>query len=144
MLLCLLVNFFFFLMIRRPPRSTRTDTLFPYTTLFRSAGLAAHRRLARFDARIAEDALFRFAGFPVVIDLLVRAARPAHATAAAGFLIAQDDPIFLDLVDRAGWARGDANRGETMFAQPGDIPRDGVVVMAVSLLLHAFSVVIIS
>src|SRR3546814_1870844 len=29
---------FFFLMIRRPPRSTRTDTLFPYTTLFRSLG----------------------------------------------------------------------------------------------------------
>src|SRR3546814_15108604 len=29
--------YFFFLMIRRPPRSTRTDTLFPYTTLFRSA-----------------------------------------------------------------------------------------------------------
>src|SRR3546814_18444302 len=28
--------FLFFLMIRRPPRSTRTDTLFPYTTLFRS------------------------------------------------------------------------------------------------------------
>src|SRR3546814_15874356 len=28
----------FFLMIRRPPRSTRTDTLFPYTTLFRSGG----------------------------------------------------------------------------------------------------------
>src|SRR3546814_16920936 len=28
----------FFLMIRRPPRSTRTDTLFPYTTLFRSTG----------------------------------------------------------------------------------------------------------
>src|SRR3546814_15780046 len=28
--------FVFFLMIRRPPRSTRTDTLFPYTTLFRS------------------------------------------------------------------------------------------------------------
>src|SRR3546814_20633552 len=27
---------FFFLMSRRPPRSTRTDTLFPYTTLFRS------------------------------------------------------------------------------------------------------------
>src|SRR3546814_16654668 len=29
--------FCFFLMIRRPPRSTRTDTLFPYTTLFRSS-----------------------------------------------------------------------------------------------------------
>src|SRR3546814_8804195 len=36
---------FFFLMIRRPPRSTRTDTLFPYTTLFRSA-LALDRRRA--------------------------------------------------------------------------------------------------
>src|SRR3546814_2373742 len=32
--MCIL--FIFFLMIRRPPRSTRTDTLFPYTTLFRS------------------------------------------------------------------------------------------------------------
>src|SRR3546814_9151310 len=32
----LIVQDFFFLMIRRPPRSTRTDTLFPYTTLFRS------------------------------------------------------------------------------------------------------------
>src|SRR3546814_13664922 len=30
------IHFIFFLMIRRPPRSTRTDTLFPYTTLFRS------------------------------------------------------------------------------------------------------------
>src|SRR3546814_10691846 len=31
-------------MIRRPPRSTRTDTLFPYTTLFRSPFLAQRRR----------------------------------------------------------------------------------------------------
>src|SRR3546814_18531042 len=30
---------FFFLSIRRPPRSTRTDTLFPYTTLFRSQAM---------------------------------------------------------------------------------------------------------
>src|SRR3546814_2114760 len=33
----------FFLMIRRPPRSTRTDTLFPYTTLFRSGAARADR-----------------------------------------------------------------------------------------------------
>src|SRR3546814_16817792 len=39
------VILFFFLMIRRPPRSTRTDTLFPYTTLFRS-GPAALRPCA--------------------------------------------------------------------------------------------------
>src|SRR3546814_18663216 len=44
---------FFFVIIRRPPRSTRTDTLFPYTTLFRSRSLrrpsAARRR--RLQAR---------------------------------------------------------------------------------------------
>src|SRR3546814_20044457 len=45
-----ILRFFFFLMIRRPPRSTRTDTLFPYTTLFRSH-TAAHR--ARRDALVA-------------------------------------------------------------------------------------------
>src|SRR3546814_2527906 len=36
----------FLLMIRRPPRSTRTDTLFPYTTLFRSARSATRGRTA--------------------------------------------------------------------------------------------------
>src|SRR3546814_5107082 len=40
-------DFFFFLMIRRPPRSTRTDTRFPYTTLFRSQ---RGDRIARDDA----------------------------------------------------------------------------------------------
>src|SRR3546814_3850295 len=35
----LYIGIFFFLMIRRPPRSTRTDTRFPYTTLFRSQRL---------------------------------------------------------------------------------------------------------
>src|SRR3546814_8371926 len=33
----------FFLMLRRPPRATRTDTLFPYTSLFRSAGVCLGR-----------------------------------------------------------------------------------------------------
>src|SRR3546814_5397902 len=35
----------FFLMIRRPPRSTRTDTLFPYTTLFRSVTIVDAEQL---------------------------------------------------------------------------------------------------
>src|SRR3546814_13548752 len=50
----------FFLMIRRPPRSTRTDTLFPYTTLFRSGpsrkkcgvGAARSRRRGHGHARL--------------------------------------------------------------------------------------------
>src|SRR3546814_17916675 len=41
---------FFFLMIRRPPRSTRTDTLFPYTTLVRSPQRFARPPWVRGDA----------------------------------------------------------------------------------------------
>src|SRR3546814_14485912 len=41
----------FFLMIRRPPRSTRTDTLFPYTTLFRSPPGRRERPRPRRSAR---------------------------------------------------------------------------------------------
>src|SRR3546814_18825035 len=50
LLLCRTVLFiFFFLMIRRPPRATRTDTLFPYTTLFRSqVGDRGRRRVEAF------------------------------------------------------------------------------------------------
>src|SRR3546814_13848681 len=35
---CVYIYLVFFILIRRPPRSTRTATLFPYTTLFRSRG----------------------------------------------------------------------------------------------------------
>src|SRR3546814_8959510 len=59
-------------MIRRPPRSTRTDTLFPYTTLFRSCGpragsaltaeaCAAHRFVATQRVRASTSALSRSA-----------------------------------------------------------------------------------
>src|SRR3546814_11403889 len=48
-------------MIRRPPRSTRTDTLFPYTTLFRSQGgdFTGYARLGigNYDMRLAEGAV---------------------------------------------------------------------------------------
>src|SRR3546814_5709356 len=44
-----------FLMIRRPPRSTRTDTLFPYTTLFRSAQIAQVRHEKGIDSNGDED-----------------------------------------------------------------------------------------
>src|SRR3546814_11868133 len=52
------IYIFFFLMIRRPPRSTRTDTLFPYTTLFRS--LLAAREIGTLEAdadKVLRDAL---------------------------------------------------------------------------------------
>src|SRR3546814_12580886 len=50
---------FFFLRIRRPPRSTRTDTLFPYTTLFRSGGRRRQAGLLRRVAAAADELLQR-------------------------------------------------------------------------------------
>src|SRR3546814_9527355 len=43
-------------MIRRPPRSTRTDTLFPYTTLFRSSAACPRRAPAAWGASRSRDA----------------------------------------------------------------------------------------
>src|SRR3546814_7149305 len=55
----------FFLMIRRPPRSTRTDTLFPYTTLFRSQQFAERHAavvaMPRFGAAGQDILAFFFA-----------------------------------------------------------------------------------
>src|SRR3546814_19611812 len=56
----------FFLMIRRPPRSTRTDTLFPYTTLFRSAQVhessVPHNDQPRVRLAVAESILHDILG----------------------------------------------------------------------------------
>src|SRR3546814_13148562 len=51
-------------MIRRPPRSTRTDTLFPYTTLFRS--VPGSRRFEPGDLEGLEDA-GREIGYPLLV-----------------------------------------------------------------------------
>src|SRR3546814_3450795 len=72
-ILCLcLYLFFFFLMIRRPPRSTRTDTLFPYTTLFRSGPILLQKEIA-----IAPDdtlgSLYFNRLFPMGIDAMMEA-----------------------------------------------------------------------
>src|SRR3546814_13151351 len=49
----------FFLMIRRPPRSTRTHTLFPYTTLFRSLDAEEHLAREHEGAQIERPAVDR-------------------------------------------------------------------------------------
>src|SRR3546814_11321122 len=68
-------------MIRRPPRSTRTDTLFPYTTLFRS-GRRAERRQHRF--AIIDAGLHRIDEIDIDHIALMRPERGAAASRDAG------------------------------------------------------------
>src|SRR3546814_13269302 len=68
---------FFFVMIRRPPRSTRTDTLFPYTTLFRS-------RIAIDGPAIAAIAR-SFAKLPAPVRHADRIDRPRETEVRFGF-----------------------------------------------------------
>src|SRR3546814_17528993 len=55
LILFAMLTVIFFVMIRRPPRSTRTDTLFPYTTLFRSAAALAAGAFATAEDRGGAD-----------------------------------------------------------------------------------------
>src|SRR3546814_9904478 len=80
-------------MIRRPPRSTRTDTLFPYTTLFRSASIA-RPATSRTRPRISTGSPPKAAEAPIIrtcksarfvlIAAAVAAAVPAHASGDSG------------------------------------------------------------
>src|SRR3546814_18232896 len=68
-------------MIPRPPRSTRTDTLFPYTTLFRSRGLREHLR-GVIAAIAPHDSVERFEGLGVtVIQAAARFTAPRELVA---------------------------------------------------------------
>src|SRR3546814_13398252 len=76
---CLLSTsvFFFFVMIRRPPRSTRTDTLFPYTTLFRSGAIVPIVELVLADIGRAGE------------NLMHRAQAPAPAIAGTDIVVVE-------------------------------------------------------
>src|SRR3546814_16811731 len=72
-------------MIRRPPRPTRTDTLFPYTTLFRSTDLDEACRVADVAARCGGDQLrggseSRLSGESFLPELGARAVRHLAGT----------------------------------------------------------------
>src|SRR3546814_15549359 len=66
---------FFFLMVRRPPRSTRTDTRFPYTTLFRSRGFQDAPRCGDPAADRRRPARVRRESRPGSADEMARVAR---------------------------------------------------------------------
>src|SRR3546814_18087752 len=123
---------FFFLMIRRPPRSTRTDTLFPYTTLFRSEVAARwHQHLRRLRrhrlhrgrdrARVLDPARGDLAGAGVDLAVTGQTARgpdpggdgagvPAAGRPPAAAVRLIDHPVApagAGAVDRTGGGRGD-------------------------------------
>src|SRR3546814_3870087 len=78
----------FFLMIRRPPRSTRTDTLFPYTTLFRS-------EVAKLRKEVAAALRTHVEQTPYRIDQI------AGAVILAGFLLHVEQFAAPEVADRA-------------------------------------------
>src|SRR3546814_19451884 len=69
-------------MFRRPPRSTRTDTLFPYTTLFRSGDEAVDHPSIEL-VRSVDD---RQVGVPAAADLALQADRAGDVLDLAGDL----------------------------------------------------------
>src|SRR3546814_10901483 len=71
-------------MIRRPPRSTRTDTLFPYTTLFRSGGISSESpRSARVSMGVP--------GLKVIVRFLALNMSAAPLLAAQSLLEQRND-----------------------------------------------------
>src|SRR3546814_11410533 len=75
-------------MIRRPPRSTRTDTLFPYTTLFRSLGVQAFKKIKRHHRRLAE-----ISGEQVLVAEGDKIRHPRFSRIRLGFR----DPLWVDV-----------------------------------------------
>src|SRR3546814_16638983 len=88
-------------MIRRPPRSTRTDTLFPYTTLFRSTGTALRSLAARsFTADQAHNGRYATALYRA------RTAQPGQGAAGRSQADGEAGGLFLRLCQRGGVHRG--------------------------------------
>src|SRR3546814_14334671 len=87
-------------MIRRPPRSTRTDTLFPYTTLFRSSlrdavtSVATHRSSAKLAALQAQAFVPRGAHIECPLTDILQEHDFVASESKAGFV--WDDPLLLE------------------------------------------------
>src|SRR3546814_922708 len=84
-------------MIRRPPRSTRTDTLFPYTTLFRSA--AASIDSAAVSPRLAN--LWRSCSMPLPPDSTIAVACCLHLLPLRAFTLRRDEALEVEAADHA-------------------------------------------
>src|SRR3546814_15384933 len=105
-LILLFVFCFFFLIVRQPPRSTRTDTLFPYTTLFRS-------RLER------ADLVSRPSGLPDRPPRLQRRKRGHLMAAISQAVSGGGSPA----APRSVWVNGSEITAQTVLAEMQYHPR---------------------
>src|SRR3546814_20576328 len=90
----------FFLMIRRPPRSTRTDTLFPYTTLFRSGHASGRFQL---DGTLADP---KFEGHVELADGKIAMVTPGITLHDVGLRVDSDAAGDLKLDGEASSDQG--------------------------------------
>src|SRR3546814_16331237 len=124
-------------MIRRPPRSTRTDTLFPYTTLFRSVDLQQHvaalgqPRFLRLDRRalpvaVHQRMLEEVAGIDHAREFLARnevvvlgvALARSRLARGVGNRRADDGVERQDVVDDAGFPGAGRSNTDEQGAAP--------------------------
>src|SRR3546814_18380805 len=110
-------------MIRRPPRSTRTDTLFPYTTLFRSPRDHVAGNDTAYIQHGRHERISHFLGVP--LDVYAGENRQAQTHRRSGDLrtVALDYPMVFE---RFHPARTGRRRKADMLCQ-GDIWRSGII-----------------
>src|SRR3546814_11149752 len=85
-------------MIRRPPRSTRTDTLFPYTTLFRSHVVLAVNKmdLVDYDRQVFDEIRAGYAGLANQLGIPDVTAIPVSALTGDNMLHASESTLWYD------------------------------------------------
>src|SRR3546814_12856666 len=93
-------------MIRRPPRSTRTDTLFPYTTLFRSQlnaifGYLFEHDLREFDVT-AYNALWD--EYQLTVDGIIKAAEQSENEALKDYFAPKNNNVLFNCINEALFA----------------------------------------
>src|SRR3546814_19031606 len=103
---------FFFLMIRLPPRSTRTDTLVPYTTLFRSDNFL-----------VVKPTFHSYSPPPALVDILFFARFDFGET---DIVDGEDAAVFEDLGGAFGQIRHAADAIQRRLAQIDDHSTDAV------------------
>src|SRR3546814_1534911 len=117
----------FFLMIRRPPRSTRTDTLFPYTTLFRSQGHPVRTTVSEMG--------------PLLLARLMNLNETQEGVLNIAFRVADEDGLLLlDLEDLQALLVHCAENAADLTARYGNVRSEEHTSELQSLMRNSYAV----